>query len=469
MNIHLLLLTVYSVGVVALGLWLARLVRGSRDFFVGGRTLGPGLMLSTMLAANIGAASTVGVAGAAYRDGISAWWWVGSAGIGSLLFALTVAPGLWRLAKVHDFYTTGDYLEHRYGGSVRLVLSIVISLAALILLAGQLLAGATILKVVIGLPLWAGALIAGGIMTAYFSAGGLLGSAWVNSVQLVVMLSGFLLALPFVLERSGGLSGVMHAPPDAPWFADLLHSTGPGSGWMFLVLTGPSFLISPGLIQKAYGARSIRALRIGIGLNGVVLMVFALLPVVFGMAARTALPGIVNPNDVLPTFLMTQLPVWLGALALAAVFSTEVDTSDTILFMLSTSISRDIYQRHIHPGAGDAELLRVARGAAILGGAAGVALSLVVGTVLGAVTIFYQVIVVSFFVPIVGGLYVKRAHAASALASVAGGLSGLLAAHLVITPAYRWADPVLVGLGGALLGAVLTLARDRSVPGGRRD
>ena len=71
--------------------------------------------MSSMLAANIGAASTVGVAGKAYQEGISAWWWVGSAGIGSMLFAFTVAPALWRLAKAHDFYTTGDYLEFRYG------------------------------------------------------------------------------------------------------------------------------------------------------------------------------------------------------------------------------------------------------------------------------------------------------------------------------------------------------------------
>jgi len=106
-SLHLILLIVYSVGVVALGVWASRFVRGSSDFFVGGRSLGPALLMSSMLAANIGAASTVGVAGKAYQEGISAWWWVGSAGIGSLLFALTVAPALWRLAKAHQFYTTG--------------------------------------------------------------------------------------------------------------------------------------------------------------------------------------------------------------------------------------------------------------------------------------------------------------------------------------------------------------------------
>src|SRR5918995_3590439 len=121
MTVHLVLLVVYSVGVVALGLWAARLVRHSSEFFVAGRTLGPGLIFATMLAANIGAGSTVGAAGVAYRDGISAWWWVGSAGLASIVFSLWVAPKLWRLAKTHEFLTTGDYLEFRYGAAVRAV------------------------------------------------------------------------------------------------------------------------------------------------------------------------------------------------------------------------------------------------------------------------------------------------------------------------------------------------------------
>jgi SSS family solute:Na+ symporter len=190
-------------------------------------------------------------------------------------------------------------------------------------------------------------------------------------------------------------------------------------------------------------------------------MTFSLVPVIFGMAARSAVPGIASPNDVLPTFLMTALPLWLGALALSAVFSTEVDTCDTILFMLSTSISKDLYKRHINPAASDAQLLLVARTAAALGGAAGVILSLVVGTVLGAVTIFYQVMVVTFFVPIVGGLYVRTMSSRAAAASIVAGLAGLLAAWLVITPAFRWADPVLVGLFAACGGAAAVVFAGR--------
>jgi SSS family solute:Na+ symporter len=305
------------------------------------------------------------------------------------------------------------------------------------------------MNVVAGIPRWAGTLVAATVVTIYFVAGGLLGSAKVNSVQLFVMLAGFLVALPMAVESAGGLSMLASSPATPPWFGDFFYSTGPLSGWTFLVLTGPSFIISPGLIQKAYGAESERAVRLGIVWNAIALMLFAFIPVLFGMAARTAVPGIEEPNLVLPTFLATQLPVWLGGLALAALFSTEVDTCDAILFMLSTAMSNDLYKRHINPAATDAQLLRVARVSAIVGGALGVALSLYLGTVTDALTIFYSVIIVSMLVPVIGGLYLSRPDAAAALASIAFGLSAFLIVRLWLRARYAWMDPVLSGIAAA--------------------
>ena len=460
MSIHLALLIVYSAVIVGLGLWTARLVRGSGDFFVAGRRFGPGLVFTTMIAANIGAGSTVGATGLAYRDGLSAWWWVGSAGLGSLVFAFTVAPRLWRVAAEHNFYTTGDYLEFRYGTTVRCAAALLVGLGTLALLAGQLIAGAAILTVLTGVPRWAGALVGGAIMTVYFTAGGLLGSARVNMLQLVVMMAGFALAIPSVLGSIGGVQALVG--PAAPLgFGDITYSSGPGSGWTLFVLLAPAFVVSPGLIQKSWGARSEGALRTGIALNALVLMLFAFVPVLLGMVARVAMPGIEDPNAVLPTLLKEQLPSWLGALALAAVFSTEVDTCDAILFMISTSASQDLYKRFLRPGASDAQLLRVARLTAVGGGLVGVVLAIVLQTVIGALTIFYSLLVVTLFVPILGGLVARRAGSSEALAAIAFGVIAMFIVRFGFVGSYRWVDPTLAGLVAAAIafGAVAALRR----------
>ena len=60
MNIHLVVLSLYSLGLMTLGLLIGRRLRGASDFFFASSRLGPGLIFSTMLAANIGAGSTFG-------------------------------------------------------------------------------------------------------------------------------------------------------------------------------------------------------------------------------------------------------------------------------------------------------------------------------------------------------------------------------------------------------------------------
>jgi len=459
-SLHLLLLVAYSLAVVGLGLWTARFVRTGSAFFVAGRSLGPGLIFSSMLAANIGAGATVNVAGLAYREGLSAWWWSGSAGLASFVLAFWVGPRLWTLAKEHNFYTTGDFLEFRYGPVIRGVVTSLVAFGCLWILAAQLMAGAAIINVLTGAPRWVGSVIGGAIMTIYFAAGGLLGTAWVNSLQLVVMLAGFILALPFALGAIGGLDAfTATALPGA--FTDITYSSGPGSGWTLLALTGPAFVISPGLIQKSYGAASVRALRIGIALNGLALLLFAFIPVLLGMAGRVALPEVSSPDLVLPTVLTTLLPAWLGALALAAVFSTEVDTCDAILFMISTSVSKDLFKRYLRPAATDADLLRVARIAAAVGGVLGVLLSIYLSTIVQAMTVFYSLLGVSLFAPVIGGLWSRRAGSREALGAIAAGVTTLLVVRFGAVGRYPWLDPTLTGLVAAAVAFVVVLALRR--------
>ena len=109
-------------------------------------------------------------------------------------------------------------------------------------------------------------------MTVYFTAGGLLGTAWVNTLQLVVMLAGFVVALPFVLQGRWRPRRRCLGRRLPSWFGDFTYSAGPGSGWTLLALTGPAFIVSPGLIQKAYGGASARAVRTGVALNAVALL-----------------------------------------------------------------------------------------------------------------------------------------------------------------------------------------------------
>ena len=450
MNVQLLLLVAYSSVLVALGVFIGRRVGSARKFFVAGRSLGPVLLGATLLAANIGAGSTVGAASLGYQYGLSGWWWVGSAGIGTLLLAWWVGPRIWRLARSQDLLTVGDYLEWRYDSRVRVAATLMLWLGTPAVLAAQLVAVSFILNTVAGVPLVWGCLAAGVVMTLYFTAGGLLASAWVNMVQLVVLGAGLIGAVVVAGTRAGGLKGVLATAPDAAGVTSVVSSGAPG--WHYALFLVPAFMISPGLLQKVYGARDVKAVRLGVSAAGLLLLAFAFVPVLLGMYARVWDPSLVGKaaDYALPLVLTLGMPLAIGTVGLAAVFSAELSSADAALFMLSTSLSEDLYLRFVNPGASDGDVLRVARLGAIAGGALGTIMAIVFGSVITSLTIFYSLLTVSLFVPIMGGLFWRRPGSAAGLAGLLAGVAGYLVGHYGLGLAGRalW-SPTTLGLAAS--------------------
>ena len=470
MNIHLLVLVAYALGLMTIGLRLGRYVRGSADFFVASRALGPGLIFSTMLAANIGAGSTVGATGLGYARGLAAWWWVGSAAIGSVVLAFWIGPAMRRVAAANDLRTVGDYLEFRYSQSVRGIVSVLLWIGSLAILAGQLIALGSILEVVAGLPFAIGCAIGALVITSYYTAGGLLTAAWINVIQLIVKLGGFAVALPLVMQYVGwDAIAALRVPNDAAYWSFWRPDTAVG---LFITIA-PAFVISPGLLQKIFGARDDRAVRVGVGLNALGLFLYAGVPVLLGMAAHVTFPDITDQKLVLPTILMRALPPFIGAIGLAAVFSAELSAADAVLFMLTTSLSQDLYKRFINPAASDARVLRVARLTTVLSGTLGVGLAIASGSIVDTLTVFYTLLTVSLFVPILAGLYIARARTPDALAAIAAGVAGMLIVQIG-TGGRGWGalTPALVGLVAAIAGFVIVFVmrtRETAAARGERD
>ena len=453
---YLALLVVYSAAQIALGLWIGRRVRTATDFFVAGRRLGPGLIFSTMLAANIGGGSTVGATGLGYRDGLAAVWWVGSAAVGSVALAMWIGPAMRRVAAERDLRTVGDFLEYRFGIAVRTAIAGLLWFGAVFILAGQLVAIATILEAIVRVPFVLGCVIGGLLITIYFTAGGLLTSAWVNLVQLSVKLIGFALALPLALAAVGGWPALRAMHPTTDYW-NLWH--GGRSGLVYLAMLGPAFVVSPGLLQKIYGARDDRAVRIGVGLNALGLALYALVPVVMGMIARLQFPDLAAPKDALPTLLLHGVPAIVGAIGLAAVFSAELSAADAVLFMLTTSLSQDFYKRFVNRGATDGQVLRVTRLTAVVAGALGVLVAILASDVIDALSIFYTLMAVSLFVPILAGLFPRRPRPTAALAAIVCGVIVVVAVQFGVGPAgIKGFTPAMLGLVGAF-GAYVVVRR----------
>src|SRR5207244_1718094 len=187
----------------------------------------------------------------------------------------------------------------------------------------------------------------------------------------------------------------------------------------------PSFIISPGLIQKLYGARDARAVRIGINWNAAGLVLFAFAPAILGIVARSQYPNLSNRELALPMVMTKLMPGWLGLLTLAAVFSAEISASDAILFMLSSSLSVDLYKTFLRPRASDRDLLLAGRLAAVAGAFFGVLFAIALPSTISALQIFYTLMAVALSAPLLIGLYSRRPTGCTVILCERGVVAGV--------------------------------------------
>ena len=347
------------------------------------------------------------------------------------MLALWIGPRDPRLAERHDLRTVGDFLELRYSSNVRAVVSLLLWIGSLSILAGQLIAIAWILNVVTGAAeVPPGASSAASSSPSTSRPAGCSPRAWVNMVQLTVKLVGFAIALPLALrggrrlERRARGAGRTTRPTGTRGTA----ARRAGCTWR---CSGRRSSISPGLLQKIYGARDDRAVRLGVGAQRPRTAALRADPAADGHDRAGPVPvARVEPELALPMILMYGVPPIVGSLGLAAVFSAEISAADAVLFMLTTSLSQDLYKRFLNPAADDRRMLAVTRLAAVGCGAIGVALAIVSPTVIGVLSIFYTLLGVSLFVPIIAGLYSRRAATPEALASIGCGVAAMLAVQL---------------------------------------
>ena len=460
MEPRLVLLLVYGAALIAVGLWASRHVSRSSQFFVAARSLSGPMVFATMLAANIGAGSTVGAAGLAYRQGLSGLVVVGLRrdrlprdGSRGRAAAASAGHG----ARVPD---GGDFLEWRFDRSVRVLIAAVLWAGTLALLAGQLLAMGLAFEVIAGTPRAVGALLSTLILIAYFGRGGLQAAAFVNLLQLATLLVGFAAAVPFAWAAGGGWAGMRAAAgPDAAGFASF---TGMGlSGILGLaVVFVPSFIVSPGLNQKAFAARSPSAAGPPRSEMPWRSRCSRSRPSCSEWSMRAAQPALANPELALPRLTTDVLPPWLGGLP-SPRSSPRRSRRPTRAVMLSTSLSRDLFQAVLRPKATDAELLRVGRLAIVVGSALSLGLALLLPSVATALRLFYGVMTAALFVPFVVGLWSRRPGALHARVAIVVSIAATLGLLIALRgrPEGEWLPSAVGILLAALVFASAWLGR----------
>ncbi|HEY1043532.1 MAG TPA: sodium:solute symporter family protein [Telluria sp.] len=420
----------YLLGTLALGVWAGTRIKNTSDFAVAGRSLPLIMVVTTTFATWFGAETVMGIPAKFVQGGLSAVVEdpVG-AGTCLILVGMFFAARLYKL----NLLTIGDYYRQRYGKGIEVFCSSAIILSYLGWVAAQITALGLVFSVLTNgaMSETAGMIIGTLAVLIYVVIGGFLAVAITDFIQMIVLVVGLSVIAFFSADLAGGASNVL-ATADAgslwnflppPTFTDIAFFIGAAVTMMF------GSIPQQDVYQRVMSAKDAPTARTGAVIGGASYILFAAVPMFIVLAAVTVMgeAGLdMAKNDyqrLLPTFIMTKMPLVMQILFFGALLSAIKSTSSATLLAPSTSFVENIL-KNLRPGMTDKERLFAMRASIVVFAALVLAYAIAMqGTsIYDLVSSAYQVTLVGAFVPLLMGLYWKRATTQGAIASIAAGV-----------------------------------------------
>ncbi len=441
---------IYFLVVFALGWVSLRRTRSEEDYWIAGGNLGWVLGGATIAATHTSAGTFIGTIGVMYTAGWSFGWLILSIPLAYWFMAAVLAP---RFTKVKEL-TLPAFMEARYySKSVRGLSAVIILIATVVYIQAQIVAGGLIASTVFGIPTRTGMIGFTLILLVYTVLGGMMAVVYTDFLQLVVMTVGVAVAIPLALRHVGGVDELFTLVEAV----NPLTFTWESMPAVLLFTMGMAFMLgsvsSPAQLVRLYAMKDMRTIRRGILLAIVLITSINLMVFVLSLVAVVLFPALPTGDLAMPMLARTVLPPFLGGIMLAAITSAMMSTVDSLLIVAGSALSFDIYQNLIDPGVSASRRRIIDRLGIVVVGVVPVLLLLSgVGEgelVQFIVLLFTALMASSFFIPVVLGVYWRRATREGAAAAMIGGVTMTLAWEFFGSEAI---DPVLPGF---LLSAVL--------------
>jgi len=352
-TLHYTGMAVALATVFGLGVYSARMVHSSQDFSITGRRSGAILVAGTILGTLVGGASTIGTAQLAFMYGFSAWWFTLGSGIGCLLIAVFLVKPV----RKTSFETLPQLFASNYGTAAGVASAFFISLGMFANVVPQIFSSLALLHSWMPLDWRYAAAGAAVLMGVYVLFGGLWGAGLMGVSKVILTLISLLAAGVLSYTLMGGFPGMLSSFSFHPWFNLLGRGVNEDLAAAFSMLLG--VFSSQVYFQAIFASRDTAAARRGSFISAAVGPLIGMGGILVGMFMRLEHPHII-PSQAMPLFIMNYLPPWFGGIAFATLLLATVGTGAGLSLGISTTLSRDIFQR-CFPRVKDKTMLLVFR------------------------------------------------------------------------------------------------------------
>jgi SSS family solute:Na+ symporter/sodium/proline symporter len=430
--IYIAVVSLYVLVLLGISVQKSRTVKTDEDFMVAGRGVPVYMLVATLVCTWIGSGSLFGTAGLTFRTGISELWFSSGAWVGILVVYL-IAARVRRIAQ----YTLTDLLEKRYSQLAKVLGTITIIVAYMVIAGYQFKGGGRFISILSegSITLETGMIIAAALIIGFTVLAGMVSIVSIDIFNGSIMLLAMAVTLPFAIMGHGGIDAVITTIQQTePTHLSIM------GGHDFLWVAGialPTFLLlmsESSMYQKfsaADNARNARRAVMGMFIGVVIVETLMMLIALVGFAIYADDPrffmadGSVNramAEEIILRIGFEQLPVVVGSLLLAAGAAIVISTGNTFLMVTSTNVTRDIFQAFFFRKATATQIVWLQRGCIVGIGVLAFLLMSQFETILEMALMSYTMIGASLAPPLLAAFFWKRVTRIAGVLSIASGM-----------------------------------------------
>ena len=364
-NLESIVFVVYLAFMLGIGVYFFVKSKdgGEKDYFLGGRQMGPWVSALSAGASDMSAWVLMGLPASIYAFGIGQAWVAIGLAIGYAVSWTVEAPRLRRFTIVaNDAITVPQYLTNRFvskSKALQIICAIIFLAAYTIYAASSMKACGTLFHTVIGIDETLAMYLAAAIIVGYTFLGGFSAVCWTDFFQGMLMLAALLIAPIFALIviKGGGAAESVADLPANYWnlfssWKDIVS----GLGW------GLGYFGMPHIIVRFMSVRSDKDLKksakIGITWN-VLIVIFS---VAAGCIGHLLLGEISDSSTVFIQMVRMLFPALISGVLLSAILAASMSTADSQLLASASAFASDVYKPVLRKGkASDKEMLWAGR------------------------------------------------------------------------------------------------------------
>ena len=424
----LVFLAIYIAILLGIGLYFSRRQRSETDFWLAGRELGPISIGFAAASAWTTASALLLATGLFLLYGIgSIWIWV-FPNIAGLAIIAAISGRIKNIPAL----TQPELMEIRYDPMIRAPVAVAVTIMMILFSVTDFIGFKMVLGTFFGIePIFAIAIMAVSV-ALYVGVGGFRAVVWTDMIQYILLagLAAYVAHMALGLSANEGVSLIAASSMlGADWW-DIFSMGGILGALVFIVALVPGWVAEQDPWQKVWAARDDRSAKRGLLLGAALLSlvyIFCLLAAI-GLSVIYPRPsGEVEAEMLYLRIISDNVPEWLLGLLTIGFAAASMSCTDTFATSGASCLSRDLIQRHLWPTATVKEMLILNRILIVIMVFISALIALNVDSIMDAVIIATVIGTTSYFFPIIGGLYWKRATKWGAMAAlVAGGGTQIL-------------------------------------------